>query len=71
MGQQQRENMGTFPAGNSHTRVKGKESTPSAGTFKSNKILSHLPGHEPLDSAGTKAPGFQDLRNSTIRKGSI
>lgn len=71
MGQQQRENMGTFPAGNSHNRVKGKESRPSATDFKSNKILSHLPGHEPLDSGGVKESGFQDLRNSTIRTGKI
>lgn len=71
MSQMQREDMGTFPPGNSNNRVKGKESKPSASDFKSNKILSQLPGHEPLDSGGVKEPGFQDLRNSTIRKGSI
>ena len=71
MSQMQRENMGTFPVEGTHKRIPGKESKPIASDFKSNKILSHLPGHEPLDSGGVKEPGFQDIRNSTIRRGSI
>mgnify|MGYP007044002330 CR=1 FL=1 len=71
MSQQQRENMGTFPVEGTHKRISGKESKPSAGDFKSGAILPKLPGHEPIDDGGVKAPGFQDLRNSTIRRGSI
>lgn len=71
MSQQQREDNGVFPVEGTHKRIPGKVSTPNAGTFKSDKILDKLPGHEPLDSGGIKAPGFQDLRNSTIRRGSI
>lgn len=71
MSQNQRENMGTFPVETKHQRIKGKEGKINAGDFKSGKILEKLPGHEPLDSGGIKESGFQDLRNSTIRKGSI
>lgn len=71
MSQIQRENMGTFPAGDSHKRMKGKEGKIEATSFKSNQILKHLPGHEPLGTGGIKETKFQDLRNSTIRKGSI
>lgn len=71
MSQQQREDLGVFPVEGTHKRIPAKGSNPSAGTFKSGKILDKLPGHEPLDSGGVKAPGFQDLRESTIRRGSI
>lgn len=71
MSQQQRENMGVFPVENTNQRVSGKESKPSATDFKSDKILPGLPGHEPLELPGVKAPGFQDLRQSTIRTGKI
>lgn len=71
MGQQQREDLGLFPVEGKHNRVKGKVSDPSATSFKSNKILSKMPGIEPISDGGIKSPGFQDLRNSTIRKGSI
>ena len=71
MSQEQRKDMGVFPDGPKKDRLKGPVTKPSAGTFKSNKIASNLPSRQPLDSGGIKAPGFQDLRESKVRKGSI
>lgn len=71
MSQNQREDLGIFPVEGTHKRVSGKEMKTSAGDFKSGQILPKLPGHEPINDGGIKAPGFQDLRNSTIRRGSI
>lgn len=71
MSQQQRKDMGVFPDGPKKERMKGKEVNPHAGSFASDTILSKLPGHQPLDSGGVSEKGFQNLRNSSIRKGSI
>ena len=63
--------IGTYQDGPKHERIKGKESNPTAGTFKSDKILSELPPHGSISGGEAKASNFQDLRNSTIKKGSI
>lgn len=53
-------------------RVKGKEVSPiGQKNFNDDNFLPKLPNHEPLDSGGVKAPGFQNLRKSTIRRNSI
>jgi len=71
MSQLQKQNAGVWPDGPKQERVKGKDVSPKSGTFKTGAILSKLPSHQPLDSGGVSEKNFQDLRNSTIKKGSI
>lgn len=71
MSIQHKKDIGTYQDGPKRERIKGKESSPTASTFKSDKILSELPSHGSISGGEARSGNFQDLRNSTIRKGSI
>jgi hypothetical protein len=61
----------TYPDGKKIERTCGKHLDPTAGSFKSGAILDKLPSHQPITGGEAKASNFQDLRSSTIKKGSI